>query len=111
MRGSPGTPNGVPGDPRSLLSFRRGHLRHEEVHPCRGADHLHRLAVALGDRHPQRVVPCDERAQCRMERPGDEPFGDRVCTDEGLDHVATATQAYGDERIYRWLLARELPQT
>lgn len=46
-----------------------------------------------------------------LERPGDEPFGDRICTDEGLDHVATATQAYGDERIYRWLLERQLPQT
>lgn len=44
-----------------------------------------------------------------LERPGDEPFGDRICTDEGLDHVATATQAYGDERIYRWLLARSRP--
>lgn len=40
-----------------------------------------------------------------LERAGDEPFGDRICTDEGLDHVATATHAYQDERIYRWLLS------
>ena len=45
----------------------------------------------------------------RLERPGDEPLGDRICTDEGLDHVGTATQAYGDERIYRWLLERHMP--
>lgn len=45
----------------------------------------------------------------RLERPGTEPFGDRICTDEGLDHVATATHAYQDERIYRWLLERQRP--
>jgi hypothetical protein len=44
-----------------------------------------------------------------LERAGDEPYGDRLYTDEGLDHVATATHAYQDERIYRWLLARERP--
>lgn len=47
----------------------------------------------------------------RLERAVAEPFGDRICTDEGLDHVGTATQAYGDERIYRWLLERQLPRT
>lgn len=31
---------------------------------------------------------------------------DRLYTDAELDHVGTATQAYGDEQIYRWLLAR-----
>jgi hypothetical protein len=31
---------------------------------------------------------------------------DRIFTDAGLDHVGTATRAYGDEQIYRWLLAR-----
>ncbi len=34
--------------------------------------------------------------------------GDRVYTDEGLDHVGTATLAYRDENIYRWLLAKAL---
>ena len=31
---------------------------------------------------------------------------DRVYTDQGEDHVGTARLAYGDERIYRWLLSR-----
>jgi predicted peptidase len=34
------------------------------------------------------------------------PAGDRVWQDDGLDHVATATAAYADERIYDWLLAK-----
>lgn len=32
--------------------------------------------------------------------------GDRAYTDQGMDHVGTATLAYRDERIYRWLLER-----
>lgn len=32
--------------------------------------------------------------------------GDRVYDDRGLDHVGTARAAYGDTRIYGWLLAR-----
>ena len=35
--------------------------------------------------------------------------GDRVGLDEGEDHVGSARRAYQDERIYRWLLARSLP--
>lgn len=31
---------------------------------------------------------------------------DRIFVDEGLDHVGTATSAYRDERIYRWLLTK-----
>ena len=31
--------------------------------------------------------------------------GERVYTDEGQDHVGTARRAYGDERVYRWLLS------
>jgi hypothetical protein len=34
--------------------------------------------------------------------------GDRVYTDHGMDHVGTATLAYRDARIYRWLLARSV---
>jgi predicted peptidase len=34
-------------------------------------------------------------------------LGDRVYLDEGLDHVGTASSAYGTDRIYRWLLARQ----
>jgi poly(3-hydroxybutyrate) depolymerase len=37
------------------------------------------------------------------------PEGDRVYLDEGEDHVGSATLAYRDERIYRWLLSKELP--
>lgn len=40
----------------------------------------------------------------RLERAGGRPLGDRVYTDQGMDHVGTATLAYRDERIYRWLL-------
>lgn len=32
------------------------------------------------------------------------PAGDRLYLDEGLDHVGSAASAYGDARIYRWLL-------
>jgi predicted peptidase len=32
----------------------------------------------------------------------------RVYTDTGADHVATATEAYADERIYAWLLSQRL---
>lgn len=35
--------------------------------------------------------------------------GDRVLLDYGKDHVGTATLAYEDERIYRWLLEKTLP--
>jgi poly(3-hydroxybutyrate) depolymerase len=34
--------------------------------------------------------------------------GGRVWKDEGLDRVGSATSAYADERIYRWLLAKTL---
>ena len=35
--------------------------------------------------------------------------GDRLYLDEGQDHVGSATLAYRDERIYRWLLSKRLP--
>jgi hypothetical protein len=44
----------------------------------------------------------------RLEPAGSGPLGDRVYTDEGMDHVGTATLAYRDERVYRWLLSRRL---
>ncbi len=37
------------------------------------------------------------------------PDGDRVYTDRGEDHVGSATSAYREERVRRWLLARHLP--
>ena len=36
------------------------------------------------------------------------PSTDRVWSDAGEDHVGTATQAYNDERVYRWLLSNQL---
>jgi hypothetical protein len=42
----------------------------------------------------------------RLRPAGDAAPGDRVYTDQGMDHVGTATLAYRDERIYRWLLER-----
>ena len=38
---------------------------------------------------------------------GEAPAGERVYRDQGFDHAGTATAAYQDERIYRWLLSRE----
>lgn len=37
------------------------------------------------------------------------PQGDRLYLDEGEDHVGSATRAYGDDRIYAWLLSKQLP--
>ncbi|MBW3571444.1 MAG: hypothetical protein KY467_10080 [Gemmatimonadetes bacterium] len=48
-------------------------------------------------------------AALRLEPAGTGEPGDRVYTDQGMDHVGTATLAYRDERIYRWLLARQRP--
>ncbi len=44
-----------------------------------------------------------------LQSVGDPPEGDRLGLDEGEDHVGSARRAYRDERIYRWLLARSLP--
>jgi predicted peptidase len=44
--------------------------------------------------------------QLRLEPLKEQPPGDRVYLDEGMDHVRTATSAYADERAYRWLLSR-----
>jgi hypothetical protein len=48
-------------------------------------------------------------AALRLEHADADPSGDRVYTDEGMDHVGTATLAYRDERIYRWLLEWRRP--
>ncbi|HST61211.1 MAG TPA: hypothetical protein VLK84_21085 [Longimicrobium sp.] len=80
--------------------------------------------AALWPVDPTRVPPADpglpvwlssgeisrraERAfiqRLRLEPPAGEP-GDRVYVDEGHDHVGTARLAYGDDRIYTWLLSR-----
>ncbi|HNR13581.1 MAG TPA: hypothetical protein PLG17_05070 [Thermodesulfobacteriota bacterium] len=36
--------------------------------------------------------------------------GDRTYVDQGQDHVGTAKLAYQDDRIYRWLLSKELSE-
>jgi predicted peptidase len=40
--------------------------------------------------------------------PGTAPHGSRVYEDEGQDHVGSARRAYADERIYRWLLTKQV---
>jgi predicted peptidase len=44
-----------------------------------------------------------------LEPVGAAPVGNRLYLDEGQDHVGSATLAYGDERIYAWLLSKRLP--
>ncbi len=41
-----------------------------------------------------------------LSAPGELPE-DRVYEDRGLDHVATAADAYADENVYKWLLSRQ----
>lgn len=43
----------------------------------------------------------------RLRQADSAPLGDRVYTDQRMDHVGTATLAYRDERIYRWLLEQK----
>lgn len=44
-----------------------------------------------------------------LEPVGATPDGDRLYLDEGQDHVGSARSAYGDDRIYTWLLTKRLP--
>lgn len=42
-------------------------------------------------------------------KPADrDPEGDRIYLDQGQDHLGSARLAYGDERIYSWLLSKQL---
>jgi hypothetical protein len=43
-----------------------------------------------------------------LESAENAPSADRVWSDAESDHVGTATQAYNDEQIYRWLLRNHL---
>jgi predicted peptidase len=36
------------------------------------------------------------------------PGSDRIHLDEGEDHVGAARRAYGDDRLYDWLLSKQL---
>lgn len=42
----------------------------------------------------------------RLMPPGKDPANDRIYMDDGLDHVGTATAAYGNRAIYEWLLSK-----
>jgi hypothetical protein len=44
----------------------------------------------------------------RLHPAGSEPDGERLYLDLGEDHVGSATSAYRDPSIYRWLLANRL---
>jgi predicted peptidase len=79
------------------------------VEPTRAPERDPGLPVWLSSGELTRLRQSGFTNTLRLQRAGTEPFGDRICTDEGLDHVATATQAYQDERIYRWLLERSRP--
>lgn len=74
------------------------------VEPTRAPERDPGLPVWLSSGELTRRRQSGFTSTLRLERPGPGPLGDRICTDEGLDHVATATNAYQDERIYRWLL-------
>jgi predicted peptidase len=52
---------------------------------------------------------CRPRSQGFIQRLGlrlPEESDERVYTDEGLDHVGTATSAYRSNRVYEWLLSK-----
>lgn len=46
-----------------------------------------------------------------LEPVQDEPAADRVYLDEAQDHVGSATLAYRDGRIYKWLLSKQRSTT
>lgn len=52
------------------------------------------------DRHDMSTVSGEQRSSAAP--------GDRIWTDDGDDHVGSAARAFGDERIYRWLLSHSL---
>ncbi|WP_420127418.1 hypothetical protein [Longimicrobium sp.] len=68
------------------------------VEPTRPPERDPRLPVWLSAGELTRLRQSGFTSTLRLERAGDEPLGDRVCTDDGLDHVGTATHAYQDER-------------
>lgn len=76
------------------------------VDPTRVARRDPGLPVWLSSGAISRRLQAVFNSALRLEQPGPDPLGDRIYTDQGMDHVGTATLAYGDERIYRWLLSR-----
>jgi predicted esterase len=65
------------------------------------------LPVWLSAGEASRSVGSEFIERLQLQPPGPEVEAeDRIVVDEGLGHVGTATSAYRDERIYRWLLAK-----
>jgi predicted peptidase len=60
--------------------------------------------LSLGEMSRARRV--DFEACLSVASSSGDKFGDFVCEDRGLDHVGTATAAYRDDDIYRWMLQR-----
>jgi hypothetical protein len=73
------------------------------VDPTRVPEHDPGLPVWLSSGEISRRRQAGFTAALGLEPAG---TGDRIYTDQGMDHVGTATLAYQDERIYRWLLER-----
>ncbi|MBA2669229.1 MAG: hypothetical protein H0U67_02525 [Gemmatimonadetes bacterium] len=76
------------------------------VDPTRVPSDDPRVPVWLSAGKLTRRYEGDFIRQLRLEPLKEQPPGDRVYLDEGMDHVRTATSAYADDRAYRWLLSR-----
>jgi dienelactone hydrolase len=81
------------------------------VDPTRAPSRDPRVPVWLSAGELSRRLRDEFIRRLRLEVPADHVPGERVYIDEGLDHVRTATSAYGDDRIYRWLLSRCGPES
>jgi predicted peptidase len=79
------------------------------VDPTRVPDRDPGLAVWLSSGEVSRGEAQEYIDRLRLEQLGEGPPGERVYADQGQDHVGTATLAYQDERIYRWLLSQGRP--
>lgn len=73
------------------------------VEPTRVPERDPGLPVWLSSGELSRLRKAGFRMTLHLSEDADEA-GDRVYVDQGEDHVGTATLAYQDERIYRWLL-------
>ena len=61
--------------------------------------------LSLRQQHPQ---TSDFIGHLQLLRAEPDPQGDRLYTVSGRDHVDSATTAYRDDRIYGWLLTKQL---
>jgi len=60
--------------------------------------------LSLGEMSRTKKGEYEERL--RVLSQADNKLSEFACEDRGLDHVGTATAAYGDETVYQWLLQR-----